>query len=42
MRGLREFTFLLNLPFNIVVTKEKLDSTGNTVCVPLWIFLLMC
>lgn len=42
LKGLREFAQSLNPPLSIVVTKERLDLVGNTVFVPLWLFLLAC
>lgn len=42
LKGLSEFSQDHNPPFNIVVAKERLDLSGNTIFVPLWLFLLIC
>ena len=42
LRGLQEFSEKHKPPFQAVITKEKLDLDGNTVFIPLWLFLLMC
>jgi predicted AAA+ superfamily ATPase len=42
LRGLTEFARTHRPPLNIVVTKERLDVSDNTVFIPLWLFLLMC
>ena len=42
LKGLSEFSESHSPPFKIVVTKERLDLSGNTIFVPLWLFLLIC
>lgn len=42
LRGLKEFVKGQAPPLSIVITKEKLDLSGNTIFIPLWLFLLMC
>ena len=42
LRGLRKFDESHETPFNIIVTKDRLQISDNTVFVPLWLFLLMC
>ena len=42
LKGLREFTQSQNPPLSIVVTRERLDLSGDTVFIPLWLFLLIC
>jgi hypothetical protein len=42
LKGLREFAQTQNPPLSIVVTRERLDLSGNTVFIPLWLLLLMC
>ena len=42
LQGLREFAQTQNPPLSIVVTRERLDLSGNTVFIPLWLLLLMC
>jgi len=42
LRGLKEFAQSHTPPLSIVVTKERLDLSGNMLFVPLWLFLLMC
>ncbi|RLG71578.1 MAG: hypothetical protein DRO11_04170 [Methanobacteriota archaeon] len=41
LRGLKEFVERHSPPLSIVVTKEKLDLSGDTVFIPLWLFLLI-
>jgi len=42
LKGLLEFSEKHKTPFQAVITREKLDLSGNTVFIPLWLFLLMC
>ncbi|MEM2122193.1 MAG: ATP-binding protein [Candidatus Bathyarchaeia archaeon] len=42
LKGISEFSEIHKTPFQILVTKEKLDIENNTILVPLWLFLLMC
>jgi len=42
LRGLRDFAQKHRPPFSLVVTREKLELSGNTVRIPLWLFLIMC
>lgn len=42
LKGLSEFAQSHKPPFSIVVAKERLDLSGNTIFIPLWLFLLMC
>lgn len=42
LKGLLEFSEKHKTPFQAVITREKLDLNGNTVFIPLWLFLLMC
>ncbi|MCL6579456.1 MAG: ATP-binding protein [Candidatus Bathyarchaeota archaeon] len=42
LKGLLEFSEKHKTPFQAVITREKLDLSGNTVSIPLWLFLLMC
>lgn len=42
LRGLREFAVGNKTPFSVVVTKEKFEISGDTVFIPLFLFLLMC
>ncbi len=42
LKGLLEFSEKRKTPFQLVITKEKLDLNTNIVFIPLWLFLLMC
>jgi len=42
LRGLLEFSKKNKPPFQILVTKEKLDLNNNIIFIPLWLFLIMC
>ncbi|MEM2841647.1 MAG: ATP-binding protein [Candidatus Bathyarchaeia archaeon] len=42
LKGLKEFKRSQKPPLSIVVTKEKLAMSDNTIFIPLWLFLLMC
>jgi len=42
LKGLTMFSQRHSPPFSIVVTKERLDLSGDKIFIPLWLFLLIC
>jgi len=42
LKGILEFSEVHKPPFQMLITKEKLDIKDNTILIPLWLFLLMC
>jgi len=42
LKGMLEFSEKHKTPFQLVITKEKLDLNTHIIFVPLWLFLLMC
>jgi predicted AAA+ superfamily ATPase len=42
LKGLLEFSKKHKSPFQIAITREKLDLNENIIFIPLWLFLLMC